>query len=167
MKSNIFMFVFLLIVLFIGCHGNDGKIQVASIRLSVQSDTIDLNQTCTLTVYIEDILDMFAITFDISYEDSLINTVDMQIPASSIFTDSILSFYHVDENKTSVSIGKTQTDSNDNVSGSGIICDLIFLSVGTGTCTFHIENVMIVDEVGQTSLQLDDLELYNSDIFIE
>jgi hypothetical protein len=79
------------------------------------------------------------------------------VPESSLLEPDCISFHESINEGESVSLGRTQSDGDDNVSGSGVLCLIVLSSRSGGVDTVRVRNVMIIDQAGNTNPDLGNL----------
>ena len=137
-----------------------------------RSNTISVNNDATLTISINAVDSLFGITFDIEFDTSVIS-VDtsgaLTVPQTSIlYSDSTIYFYRAISTGISVSVSKVNISGvDDNVSGSGPLCQIVFTGKGSGSTDVEIDNVLIINDTGETNASLDDLVIKSSEISVQ
>ena len=120
----------------------------------------------TLTGSINSVENLFAISFDLVFDTSIVSYLSISIPQNSILGQNSISFSNQINDGVSISLGRTQTSGNDNVSASGSLFEADFIAVDTGTTEIQYNNVYIIDEAGAENGELEVLELNGAEITI-
>jgi hypothetical protein len=109
------------------------------------------------TVGLNNIENMFAISFDVTCDTSIAIIYDAKIPQPNLIGEGGVYFFHSIPGGLSVFMGRTQTEGNDNISGGGHLIEIYFKGVASGFAAVGFSNVQIVDENGLINNRLGDL----------
>ncbi|UCC78234.1 MAG: hypothetical protein JSW64_08045 [Candidatus Zixiibacteriota bacterium] len=129
------------------------------INLTPANITADVGDTLTLTGSINSVEGLFAISFDLVFDTSMVVFESLTIPSNSILGQNSISFSNQIVDGVSVSIGRTQTSGNDNVSASGPLFVAKFIAISPGTTQLQYRDVYIIDENGAENWELGGLEM--------
>lgn len=167
--SRIFLLGILIISIFIlSCKNSSepGGDSNFSLKLSPETANIELYDDLILSLEVEGVNDMFLIGFNLMYDRSMLYLSEVTIPSSCMLGDDCLDFMEEITGGISVSVGRAQTDGNDNVSGDGVLCEFSFLCIATGSCQVELEEVSILDEDGNTNTQISNSNVKSAEITI-
>ncbi len=132
------------------------------------ANTISVGSNAMLSVQINSVEGFFASSFDLLFDNTVVQVDTIQVSASGLLADyDPISFYDEIENGMSVSVGLTQTEEDDDLSGSGTLLVITFEGAAEGSTPIEFENVVIIDEQGEDNPDLDNLELRFSQITVE
>ena len=137
------------------------------IDLTPENLTANVGDTLTLTGAINSVEGLFAISFDLVYDTSIISIIDVSLPSQGILGQNAISFYENIDDGASISLGRTQTSGNDNVSASGPLFVVRFEAVSAGSTEMEYRDIYIIDETGQENGDMGVLELRGVGIVIE
>ena len=125
-------------------------------------DTIRANISALVEVRGEGISDLFALSFELHYPDSLL-TCDSAW-AGDLWSPGALSIAHTVTGGYGISVGEVQTDDKDEVTGTGMLATFRFHSAMPGTLTITMTILEMIDDEGN-SLE-DDFDFTTNEIFI-
>ena len=139
-----------------------------------RSAVINVGDDTTLTVSINAVDSLFGIAFDIEFDTSVVSvdtTGALTVPQTSIlYTDSTVYFYRAIPTGISVSVSKvnsSDTSIDDNVSGRGLLCQIKFNGKSAGSTGIVFNNVLIINDAGETNSNLDSLITKPSEITVQ
>lgn len=121
-----------------------------------------VGDTLNLTGSINSVEGLFAISFDLLFDTSVVVFESLSIPSNSVIGQNSISFSSEITGGVSVSLGRTQTSGNDNISASGALFEMSFIVMGIGSTEIQYRDVYIIDEDGQENMDLGNLELRNT-----
>jgi hypothetical protein len=128
--------------------------------------SLTLGQRAILTANINNVENLFAISFDIIYDTLVMRAFDVGIPQQNFIGEGGLYFYHSIPGGVSFCLGKTQTDANDNLTGSGPLVEMHFIAVGQGFSQVRFNNINIVDENGGQNQHLDEMVRGSANVYV-
>ena len=137
------------------------------INLTPEDLTADIGDTLSLTGAINSVENLFAISFDLVYDTSIVSYLSISIPQNSILGQNSISFSNEIEGGVSISLGRIQSSGNDNVSASGPLFEVVFIAVGPGATEIQYRDVYIIDEVGAENAELGGLERRGTELIIQ
>jgi len=167
MKPINLITIVILLSVAIGCGKDHGQNPAPEFRLFLTpaENTVHSDSTILITVYIEGVDDLFAASFDLIFDTSIVATGGLNIPPSSLIgSGSSISHFGIIPGGISIGIGRIQTPSDDNVQGSGPLANIAFRGLQQGRTIVDIQNVSIIDESGQSNSNLSDLILIGGNI---
>jgi hypothetical protein len=122
------------------------------------SVSADIGDTIALTGYINSVENLFAISFDLIFDTSVVDIQDLSLPPNGVLGQNALSFFNAIDGGVSVSLGRIQTSANDNVSASGSLFEIDLVAMASDTTIIIYQNVYIIDENGAENGELAGLE---------
>jgi len=135
--------------------------------LTPASNVIAPDDTVTLTGSINSVENLFAVAFDLAFDSTRLNYESVSIPAGGLLGNGAMSFSSIIDGGVSISLGKTQTTANDNISGNGVLFEVAFTGAAVGSTSVQIQNVFIIDESGAENPDMGNLILNSADIIIQ
>jgi len=133
--------------------------QTFYIDLSPAEVTAAVGDTLTLTGSINSVEGLFAISFDLIFDTSVVVFESLSLPSGGILGQNSIIFSSEIDSGVSISLGRTQTSGNDNISASGDLFAADFLVIGPGTTEIQYRDVYIIDEDGAENPDLGVLEV--------
>jgi hypothetical protein len=118
------------------------------------------------TVGLNNIENLFAISFDVTCDTNVAVIYDVNIPQPNLIGDGGVYFYHSIPGGLSVFMGRTQTDGNDNITGGGQLVQIYFKGIANGVAGLGFSNVLIVDENGVTNNRLGELYRGSATLYV-
>jgi len=137
------------------------------INLSPRDLVADVGDTLTLTGAINSVEDLFAISFNLVFDTSIVAFLSLSSPQNSILGQNAISFANDIEGGVSISLGRIQTGGNDNISASGALFEANFIAGGTGSAEIQYRDVYIIDEVGTENAELGELETSGTELLVQ
>ncbi|MCP4631492.1 MAG: hypothetical protein GY855_01090 [candidate division Zixibacteria bacterium] len=137
------------------------------INLSPQNNTIAIGDNIVLKCRINSVEDLFAVVFDITFDTAFVKVDTVIFRDSGLLGENTISFYSNITEGISVSVGKTQTTNNDNVSGNGELFEVTFTGIYQGVSEIDFENIIMVDEEGVSNPDIINLEIRSSEIIVQ
>lgn len=137
------------------------------INLTPEDLTADIGDTLTLTGAINSVENLFAISFDLVYDTTIVNFLSISLPQSSILGQNTITFSNPIEGGVSISLGRIQSSGNDNVSASGPLFEVVFIAVGSGASEIQYRDIYIIDEDGAENGELGDIEKRATELIIQ
>jgi len=128
------------------------------INLTPEDLTADIGDTLSLTGAINSVENLFAISFDLVCDTTIVAFQSLSLPQGNILGQNSISFSNEIEGGVSISLGRIQSSGNDNVSASGPLVEVVFIAVGPGATEIQYRDVYIIDEVGAENAELGGLE---------
>lgn len=125
-------------------------------------DTIRATTATLVEVRGEGISDLFALSFELHYPDSLL--ICDSARAGDLWSPEALSIAHTVTGGYGISVGEVQTDDKDEVTGTGTLAAFQFHSVMPGTLTITMTILEMIDDEGN-SLE-DDFDITANEIFV-
>ncbi|MBD3169474.1 MAG: hypothetical protein GF307_08320 [candidate division Zixibacteria bacterium] len=161
-----------LAILTFGCGGGSSSNGPAPadfyVSLTPQNDTVDIDSSTTLTGSINEVSNLFAITFDLLFDTSLVKVDTVMVPADGIWgSGSGLVFFQRNHDGISIGLGKVQTEGNDNVSGSGEFFTIDFTGNSAGSAQIVYDDISIVDENGTSNSNINNLQTKSAQIVVQ
>ena len=137
------------------------------VGLRPHENFIEIEEDIALTMSINSVEDLFAISCDLIFDTTVVTFESAFIPSSSILeaANSIF-FSNRIPNGISISAGRMQTEGNDNISGRGPLFEIAFTGLASGFSSIEIHNVMIIDEQGESNHDLGNLVTKPSGILV-
>jgi len=136
--------------------------QTFYIDLTPADTTAAVGDTMTLTGSINSVEGLFAISFDLVFDTSVVVFASLSLPSESILGQNAIIFSSEIDSGISISLGRTQTSGNDNISASGHLFSADFLVTGQGMTEIQYRDVYIIDEDGAENPDLGVLEVRGS-----
>lgn len=136
------------------------------INLTPEDLTADIGDTLILTGAINSVENLFAISFDLVFDTSIVSYLSISIPQTSILGQNSISFSNQIEEGVSISLGKIQSSGNDNISASGPLFVVNFIAVSAGATEIQYRDVYIIDEEGEENAELGELERRGTGLII-
>lgn len=136
------------------------------INLTPETSTIDQGENITLIGSINSVEGLFAIAFDLVFDSTVLSFESLATPQTGILGNSVLSFSNLISGGVSVSLGRVQTEGNDNVSGSGTLFEITFSAVAAGTTIIQYQNIYIIDQDGAENSDIDNLAPSNAEVIV-
>lgn len=163
MRTHLLILVTILITAFYGfdCSKStkpDPVDETFFINLTPADIAAGVGDTLTFTGSINSVEGLFAITFDLVFDTTVVVFESLSIPSNGILGQNSISFSGEIDGGVSVSLGRTQTSGNDNVSASGILFEVVFIVVGEGTSEIQYRDIYIIDEDGAENPDLGAIE---------
>ena len=157
-----------LIIFFLACGGDKGTGADKELSLLITPDslTIDRYDEVDFSVEIENVNSMFVVAFNFVIEGANADILDVTIPSSEFLGGNAMSFYEEIYGGVSVSVGHTQSDGDDNISGSGTICNIKIRWFFEGNATIQLKNIAIVNDMGENVQGLTNIKTNISQIKI-
>jgi hypothetical protein len=118
---------------------------------------VGILENTMFTVALNNIENMFAISFDVTCDTNVAFIYDVNIPQPNLIGDGGVYFYHSIPGGLSVFMGRTQTEGDDNITGGGQLIQIYFKGIANGVAGLGFSNVLIVDENGVTNNRLGEL----------
>jgi hypothetical protein len=159
----------ILSVIVFGCGKTsrpDAPDETFYIDLTPEEITSNIGDTLIFTGTINSVEDLFAISFDLIFDTSIVAFLSLSLPQNSILGQNSISFSNQIGDGVSISLGRMQTSENDNISGSGFLFEVIFIAVGSGATEIQYRDVYIIDEVGVENGELGEMERQSAIISI-
>ena len=170
MKKLYHILTIFIVLLIAGCEKEAVEPEPENLRLYLNpsSNNIAVGSLLELAVSIENVTELFAVSFEVTFDSSVvqIDGVDF-LGSSNILGSDLVSLYQLEENLISIGLGKKQTSGNDEVSGDGSLAILFLNGTGVGTTDLNIENVQLIDENGDLIPSFDELELGSSSVVVQ
>lgn len=135
-------------------------------NLMPEASAIGPGENITLTGSINSVEGLFAVTFDLVFDSTILSYESLTIPQTGLLGNSVLSFSNTISGGVSVSLGRIQTEANDNVSGNGVLFEITFSAAGTGTTNIQYQNIFIIDEQGVENSDINNLILNNAEVVV-
>ena len=132
--------------------------QTFYIDLAPAEITATVGETLTLTGSINSVEGLFAISFDLVFDTSVVVFESLSLPSGGILGQNSIIFSSEIDSGVSISLGRTQTSGNDNISASGDLFLVDFIVIDTGITEIQYRNVYIIDEDGAENPDLGVLE---------
>ena len=136
------------------------------VNLTPAEVVADVGDTLTLTGSINSVEGLFAISFDLVFDTTVVVFESLSMPSNGILGQNAIGFSAEIDSGISVSLGRTQTAGNDNVSASGVLFEADFAVVGTGETEIQYRDVYIIDEDGAENTDLENLLLRSTIITV-
>ncbi len=137
------------------------------INLAPESSAIGPGENITLTGSINSVEGLFAVAFDLAFDSTILSFESLTIPQTGLLGSGVLNFSNTISDGVSVSLGRTQTEGDDNVSGSGTLFEITFSAVAAGTTSVQYQNVFIIDEEGAENSDIGNLILTNAEVVVQ
>ena len=153
-------------ILIIGCGKTPRPDLTFHIELTPENITADVGDTLTLTGSINSVENLFAISFDLVFDSTVVNFQSLSLPQDNILGENSISFSNEIEGGVSISLGRTQSAGNDNISASGVLFAADFIAAGVGTTEIQYQNVYIIDENGDENADLGAVSLRGAEIIV-
>jgi hypothetical protein len=118
------------------------------------------------TVGLNNIENLFAISFDVTCDTDIAIIYDAIIPQPNLIGDGGVYFYHSIPGGLSVFMGRTQTEGDDNITGGGQLIQIYFKGIANGVAGLGFSNVLIVDENGVTNNHLGELYRGSATLYV-
>ncbi len=156
------------VIMICGCKkSSDSGDSSFALQLTPQRAEPDVYEEFTLTLEISDVRDMFVIGFNLLYDHSRLRLSETSTSSGGILGNDIISFTEEINGGIGVSIGRTQSAGDDNVSGSGNICEFTFLAIGMGESQVELNNVTILDEDGSSNTQISESNVVSAEVNVD
>lgn len=136
-------------------------------NLMPEASAIGPGENIALTGSINSVEGLFAVTFDLAFDSTIVAFESLTIPQTGLLGNSVLSFSNTISGGVSVSLGRIQTEANDNVSGNGVLFEITFSASGTGTTNIQYQNIFIIDEEGAENTDIGNLILNNAQVVVQ
>lgn len=131
-----------------------------------QQRQVSINHFTSFTIGLNNVQDLFAISFDILCDTTYLRITDVQVPIHNLFDIGGIYFYHSIPGGVSVFIGRTQTPENDNINGGGKLVNISLRGMAAGMSSIGFYNVMIVDENGALNTNITNLYRGSASIYV-
>jgi hypothetical protein len=128
------------------------------INLTPADVAAGVGDTLAFTGSINSVEGLFAISFDLVFDTMVVVFESLSLPSNGILGQNSISFSGEIDDGVSVSLGRTQTSGNDNVSASGVLFEVDFVVVGAGTTEIQYRHIYIIDEDGTENSDLGAIE---------
>ncbi|MCP4581499.1 MAG: hypothetical protein GY839_07750 [candidate division Zixibacteria bacterium] len=127
----------------------DYDIPYFRLYLSPESDTINVGELCSLAVNLDGAEAFFSMNLDILFDSALVEIDTLMLSDDNLLGDGdILFLYQEISNGVSTGVGRTQTEEDDNVWGSGPLFNLLVIAEAEGTVNIVPQNILIYDDEG-------------------
>lgn len=149
--SNLLIAVFLIAMSAENCSKSSKPEPVDEsfyIDLTPSEVVATVGDTLAFTGSINSVEGLFAISFDLVYDTSVMAFGSLSLPSNSILGQNSISFSSDIDDGISISLGRVQTSGNDNVSASGVLFEIDFIAIGSDTTGVRYRDVYIIDEEG-------------------
>ena len=125
---------------------------VSEIVLTPPSTTVEINNTCSLNVYIGDITDLGAFQFDMIYDSDIVkaDTVLMGTLPGSTGRTVTQTVHNIDNSNGKITFGGSTSGAESGAGSSGILATAIFTIIGTDTAFIELDNVQVSNTGGQS-----------------
>ena len=131
-------------------------------------DSISVTESSTITVKLGRVIDLFTISMDILFDNTIVELDTLIIPESSIWGNGepLLLFQRFDGGVT-VGIGLWQTPEIDNITGFGPLFNIVLIGTGVGSTNVDFDSVYILDEEGVENRYLELIRTNPATIHVE
>jgi len=151
---------------FIACPKTTDPEIKFSLLISPDEQTVSQNSDAEFSVKIENVEDLFAFSVEIVFDQSIVE-VSEDIVVGDFWSESIVSLSVIESGKLNVTIGLEQSTSDDGISGDGILFSFRILGTNIGESNITFENLVLMDEDGNSVSDFADLEIINGKIIVE
>lgn len=131
-----------------------------------QQRQIEINNTAAFTIGLNNVHDLFAISFDIICDTFFTRVTDVDVPPHNLLDMGGVYFYHSIPGGVSIFMGRTQTPENDNLNGGGPLINVSFRGIAAGASSIGFYNVLIVDENGAINNNMDELVRGSAAVYV-
>ncbi|UCF05502.1 MAG: hypothetical protein JSV33_00250 [bacterium] len=157
-----------MVVLLVGCSDTGGPSRKLSMRIDPAQCSISMDDEIILAAKIVSAKKLFAASFDIEFDNDIIDVEDVTVPASCILgSDCTICSFNETEHGISVGIGRIQTPEDDNVSGSGTLVEIHIRAKANGSTTVSFQNVHIIDEAGNPIPRMEKLQTKHATVTVQ
>lgn len=167
--NKILMGSIILLILIFGCGKTpkpDAPDEIFYIDLSPDSIAAGIGDTLSLTGSINSVEGLFAMSFDLVFDTSIVAFISVSLPQNSILGQNAISFGNEIEGGVSISLGRTQTEVNDNISASGQLFVVDFSVSGAGSTEILYQNIYIIDQDGVENPDLENIEARGAQVTV-
>lgn len=131
-----------------------------------QQRQMAINHTTSFTIGLNNVQDLFGISFDVLCDTTYLRITDVEVPIHNLFETGGIYFYHSIPGGVSVFIGRTQTPDNDNIHGGGPLATISLRGMTVGMSSIGFYNVMIVDENGSPNNNIANLYRGSASVYV-
>ena len=162
------IFIIFIIILFSHCS-SPLKDEPKSLKISLDSiPNISVDSEFELSVYVEGVEDLFAMSFILYYNNALVSidtSMDF-INAGNYFPHPFIPYIEqsFEENRISLAIGDVNSDEGS--SGSGDILSIHFKALSLGEAHFYLTNLEMIKSDGEDIDDFGNIEILNHTISI-
>ncbi|MCP4581348.1 MAG: hypothetical protein GY839_06995 [candidate division Zixibacteria bacterium] len=142
------------------------NVQRFELNFLPNTDTLSVNEACTLTVWLDGAEGVFSIGTDILFDTTLVAVETAYLAEQNLLDGELLFLYNHIPGGISAGIGKAQTAEDDNVSGRGPLFHVVFTGRAPGTANIEIANSVIRTDDGELAEHIDGFYLSGATFYI-
>jgi len=157
----------LLSISFSGCSKSpkpDQPDETFYIDLTPEEVRGNIGDTLILTGSINSVKNLFAISFDLVFDTTVVAFQSLALPQGNILGQNSISFSNGIDGGVSISLGRIQTGANDNISASGSLFEINFTASGEGSTEILYQNIYIIDQDGVENEDLENIVAHSAQV---
>lgn len=126
-----------------------------ALRLIASPQQIDVNETTTVTLQVENVTDLAGVEFTLSFDPALLEAQDadpsndgVQVTLGGLLSPDFVVFNVADNAAGVVNVAFSQLAPNQPVSGSGVLATIVFRGKQPGVASLDFQNAMLSNADG-------------------
>ncbi len=163
---------FLVLILFSGllisCSDSTGP-QAENLQLSISpsEQTVAVDEEGTYSVLIENVENVFAISTEITFDDTIVEAVDDGFSVGDFWnSEPVVSLNINDEDRINVTIGLEQSSGVDAITGDGTLFSFSLKGINSGESDLSFVNVQLINDSGETIQDFENITYNNGKIIV-
>lgn len=163
---------FLVLILFSGllisCSDSTGP-QAENLQLSISpsEQTVAVDEEVTYSVLIENVENVFAISTEITFDDTIVEAVDDGFSVGDFWnSEPVVSLNINDEDRINVTIGLEQSSGVDAITGDGTLFSFSLKGINSGESDLSFVNVQLINDSGETIQDFENITYNNGKIIV-
>ena len=159
MKKLMILIIPLLTLTLFGCSDDNGyePLPQMSIRVDPARVEASAGQSFDLEIYVEDVTDLFGITFEVAFDSTVVQCETPAATAGPFMGDSPLFLSVGDSGRVSMGLSLIQTESADGISGSGLLATVHLKALSANMSPLLLQNVQMIRDDGAAIIGLNNL----------
>ncbi|MEA3476031.1 MAG: cohesin domain-containing protein [Candidatus Cloacimonadota bacterium] len=167
MRKYLPAILIIILILLTACSEESTEPQTnLKLKISPSEQTIAINEPATFSVKIENVTDLFAVSGEITFDNTMIELPENPVTKGEFWNGEPLLEYINESGCLNICIGLIQTENDDGIGGDGILFYFTVKGIDVGENIFTIENLKLINENGGQVLGFDDIEVSYANLIV-
>ena len=148
MRKYFNILLIIISIIIISCGGENGTEPDIQLKLMIEPSekVINLGEEATFFVQIDNVIDLFGFSAEITFDNTKIELPANPIVIGEMWNAEVISEIFVESGCLSITIGFTQTEGYDGISGNGVLFYFTLVGTNSGESDITFENLELIDE---------------------
>ena len=168
-KRILFLIIIAVMIFTISCSSDSTEPDAENLKLmfSPAEQAVPVNTEADYIIKVENVENLFAFSAEIVFDNSVAELVQDAVTVGGFWNSDLVELIIIEDDRLNITISLQQTSNEDGIDGNGELLTFSIKGIAIGESNLNFENLLMIDENGDTITDFDIIEITNGKLVVE